>query len=108
LLVRVRGRTQGKRSVFVSNRRDPDLQLLLQEAFGFASLDCKIAEPRRVEALGEAIQEGQYDVVLSATGFQAQALDNVLARACRQAGVPYVRVNHGRPRACLRALARSA
>lgn len=108
LLRKVRGSTEGKRSVFVSNRRDPDLQASLQEAFGFASLDCKIAEPRRVQALGEAIEEGQYDLVLAATGFQLQSLDHLLAKACRTAGVTYVRVNRGRPLACLRALARIA
>jgi hypothetical protein len=108
LVKRVRSATEGKRSVFVSNRRDPELQASLQETFGFASLDCKIAEPRRVQALGEAIEEGQYDLVLAATGFQLQTLDQLLAKACRTAGVAYVRVNRGRPLACLRALARVA
>lgn len=106
LVDRVRGVTAGKRSVFVSNRRDPDLQARLQEAFDFKSLDCRIAEPRRVQQLGEAIEDGQYDLVLGATGFQSHTLDNVLARACRSAGVHYVRVNHGRPLTCLRAVAR--
>jgi hypothetical protein len=78
----------------------------LQEAFGFASLECRIAEPRRLQALGEAIEEGQYDLVLAATGFQLGSLDQLLARACRTAGVAYLRVNRGRPLACLRALAR--
>lgn len=106
LLERVRTATAGKRSVLVGNRRDPDLQAVLQEAFGFASLDLKIAEPRRAQALGEAIEEGQYDMVLSATGFQLQSLDHLLSRACRAAKVPYLRVNRGYPLACLRALAR--
>ncbi len=106
LVERVRTVTVGKRSVFVSNRRDPDLQACLQDAFGFKTLDCRIAEPRRVEQLGEAIEDGQYDLVLGATGFQSHTLDNVLARACRSAGVHYVRVNHGRPLTCLRAVAR--
>lgn len=106
LLERVRTATSGKRSVLVGNRRDPELQALLQEAFGFATLDLKIAEPRRAQALGEAIEEGQYDMVLSATGFQLQSLDHLLSRACRAAKVPYLRVNRGYPLACLRALAR--
>lgn len=106
LLERVRTATNGKRSVLVGNRRDPDLQAVLQEAFGFATLDLKIAEPRRAQALGEAIEEGQYDLVLSATGFQLQSLDHLLSRACRAAKVPYLRVNRGYPLACLRALAR--
>ena len=106
LLSRVRGSTEGKRSVFVSHRRDPELQAALQETFGFASLECKIVEPRRLQALGEAIEEGTYDLVIAATGFQLGSLDQLLARACRTAGVTYLRVNRGRPLACLRALAR--
>jgi len=106
LLARVRTATNGKRSVLVGNRRDPELQASLQDAFGFASLELKIAEPRRAQALGEAIEEGQYDMVLAATGFQLQSLDHLLSRACRTAGVPYLRVNRGLPLACLRALAR--
>jgi hypothetical protein len=104
LLAKVRPLTEGKRAVLVSNRRDPDLSARLQDAFRFATLDLKIAEARRLEALGETIQEGQYHLVLAATGFQSQGVDNVLARACRNAGVRYVRVNRGRPYVCLRAI----
>lgn len=106
LIDRVRPVTEGKRSVFVSHRRDPDLQAELQEAFGFKSLDCRIAEARRMQQLGEAIAEDKYDLVLGATGFQSHTLDTVLARACRNAGVQYIRVNDGRPLVCLRAVAR--
>lgn len=106
LLRRVRGVTEGKRTVLVSQRRDPELQASLQHTFGFASLDCKIAEMRRVQALGEAIEDGQYDVVLVATGFQLPALDQTLARACRSAQVAFVRVHRAGPLTLLRALAR--
>jgi len=106
LIERVRPITEGKRSVFVSNRRDPQLQAELMKAFGFKTLDCKIAESRRMQQLGELIAEDEYDMVLGATGFQSHSLDTVLAKACRQAGVQYVRVNDGRPLSCLRAVAR--
>ncbi len=106
LLDRVRLRTAGKRSVFVSHRRDPELQARLQAALRFETLDLRIAETRRVQQLGEAIAEDRYDFVLAATGFQSHALDTVLARACRQAGVEYVRVHLGEPLSCLRAIAR--
>jgi hypothetical protein len=106
LLERIRGVTSGKRSVFVSNRRDPDLQASIQDAFRFAAFDCRIAEAKRMQALGEAIESGQYDFVLSAIGFQLQGLDQALSRACRAAGVAYLRVNRGQPLACLRAFAR--
>jgi hypothetical protein len=106
LLERIRGVTSGKRSVFVSNRRDPDLQASIQDAFRFSAFDCRIAEAKRMQALGEAIESGQYDFVLSAIGFQLQGLDQALSRACRAAGVTYLRVNRGQPLACLRAFAR--
>jgi hypothetical protein len=92
--------------VFVSNRRDPDLQASIQDAFRFSAFDCRIAEAKRMQALGEAIESGQYDFVLSAIGFQLQGLDQALSRACRAAGVTYLRVNRGQPLACLRAFAR--
>jgi hypothetical protein len=106
LLEDVRSAISGKRMVFVSTRRDPDLQTQLQDALPAAALDWRVAEPKRLEALGEAIQQGAYDVVLGAIGFQSQGTDNLLARVCRVAGVKYLRVNRGRPSACLRALAR--
>jgi hypothetical protein len=102
----VRSAMSGKRLVFVSTRRDPDLQAQLKDALPSAALDWRVAEPRRLEALGEAIQHGAYDVVLGAVGFQSQGTDALLARACKLAGVRYLRVNRGRPIACLRALAR--
>ncbi|MCK6546437.1 hypothetical protein L6R52_11355 [Myxococcota bacterium] len=102
----VRTAMSGKRMVFVSNRRDPDLQARLKDALPSATLDWRVAEPKRLEQLGEAIQQGAYDVVLGALGFQSQDTDHLLAKACRLAGVRYVRVNRGRPIVCLRALAR--
>ena len=107
LIDRIRPVTKGKRSVFVSNRRDPELQAELQEAFGFETLDFRIAESRRMQQLGELIADDEYDIVLGATGFQSHTLDTVLAKACRNAGVQYVRVNDGRPLSCLRAVARA-
>jgi hypothetical protein len=106
LIDRIRPVTEGKRSVFVSNRRDPELQSELQEAFGFETLDFRIAESKRMQQLGELIADDEYDIVLGATGFQSHTLDTVLAKACRSAGVQYVRVNDGRPLSCLRAVAR--
>lgn len=106
LLAGIQSATSGKRLVFVSMRRDPDLQTELKDALPSATLDWRVAEPKRLEMLSDAIQHGAYDVVLGALGFQSQGTDNLLARACRQAGVKYLRVNRGLPAVCLRALAR--
>jgi hypothetical protein len=107
LIARVRGAYSGKRLVFVGTRRDPDLQARLTGAIPCAELEWRVAEPKRMQDLGEAIASKQYDVVLSALGFSSLGADPLLARACREAGIGYLRVNRGRPIACLRALARS-
>jgi hypothetical protein len=107
LIERVRGAYNGKRLVFVSTRRDPDLQARLTGAIVGAELEWRVAEPKRLHDLGEAIASKQYDVVLSALGFSSLGADPLLARACKDAGVGYLRVNRGRPIACLRALARA-
>lgn len=108
MLDTVREITSGKRLVFVSNRRDPDLELRLKDLLPEAALEWRVAESKRLETLGESIQQGAFDVVLAAIGFQSLATDHLLARACRLARVRYLRVNRGRPNACLRALARPA
>jgi hypothetical protein len=107
LLDAVREMTSGKRVVFVSNRRDPDLEVRLKDLLPEAALEWRVAEPKRLEALGDSIQQGAFDVVLGAIGFQSLTTDHLLARACKQAKIKYLRVNRGRPTACLRALSRS-
>jgi hypothetical protein len=44
--------------------------------------------------------------VLSATGFQVHGVDAAVSRAASAASVVYVRVNRGRPVACVQAIAR--
>lgn len=107
LLHQVRGAYGSKRLVLVSPRRDPELEARLTGALRGAQLEWRLAEPKRLEALGEAISGGDYDVVLSALGFSSRSADHLLARACGRAGVGYLRVNRGRPLTCLRALVRA-
>ncbi len=108
LIDQVRGAYTGKRLVLVATRRDPDLQARLTGAIEGAELIWRVAEPKRLRDIGEAIESRHYDVVLSALGFSSLGADHLLARACRSAGIGYLRVNRGRPIACLRALARAA
>ncbi|MBI2374704.1 MAG: hypothetical protein HYV07_11970 [Deltaproteobacteria bacterium] len=103
----IRRRTEGKRAVLVTSRRDPELHAKLQDAFRFSTLDTRIPEARRIETLAGAIQGGSYDLVLAAIGFQNRDTDAALARACHDASVRYVRVNRARPIVCLRALVRA-
>jgi hypothetical protein len=98
-------RTRGKRAVLVSNRIDRDLEKRLRELLELDVLDSEEADPRRVDAIVQAIGSRSYDIVLAATGFINHTVDGKVSRACRQAGVIYVRTNKARPTATLRALA---
>lgn len=90
--------------LFVSNRHDPARDDRLRELLGFASLDPCVCESSRVDAKARSIRQGGYDLVLAATGFLPHKVDGALKDACRLLGVPYVRVNRGRPLQCLRRL----
>lgn len=105
LVARARELVAGQRALFVSNREDPELHARLEHAFGLDITWC-VADPRRVEAQTDRIRHGAYDIVLSATGFQSHSVDRALSGACRAAKLRLVRVDHGRPLACARALAR--
>lgn len=102
---RVRPHTEGRRVLFASNRPDDRLEARLTELLGVRMTGCDGA-PRRVQSQCERIAQGSYDLVLSATGFQDHAIDGAMARAASAAGIPYVRVNRGRPLACAQAIAR--
>jgi len=98
--------TKGKRALFVGNRNDGALQERLQEMLDLEKLEWSEATPRRVDAAVDAIAARTYDLVLGATGFMGHKYDARLARACRIAGIPYVRADRGRPGAVARALSR--
>jgi hypothetical protein len=98
--------TRGRRAAFVGNRRDEELRATIVAALELDTLDWYEGEPRRIAALVDALRGGAYAIVLSATGFLDHAVDGKLVRACRRAGTRYVRVNRGRPAACVRALER--
>ena len=102
---RVRPHTEGRRVLFASNRADDRLEARLTELLGVRMTGCDGA-PRRVQSQCERIAQGSYDLVLSATGFQDHAIDGAMARAASAAGIPYLRVNRGRPLACAQAIAR--
>lgn len=105
LVDEVRSKTAGRSAMFVSNREDPDLARKLEELLALR-LSWVESTPRRIEAACEKIARTAPDFVLSATGFQLHSVDASLAKAARRAGVPFVRVNRGRPVACVLAIAR--
>lgn len=106
LVAQLRPHTVGRRALFVSNRLDQDRDDKLQALLGFSSIDPCLHEPARIGSKEQAIGRGTYDFVLAATGFLPHKVDGSLKTACRHVGVPYVRVNRGRPLQCLLHLAR--
>ncbi|MEZ4267243.1 MAG: hypothetical protein R3F39_12765 [Myxococcota bacterium] len=105
LAERVRRQTRGRKALFVSNREDPELKARLETLLDL-ELTWSVIDPRRIQAKRDAVVQGSFDFVLSATGFQGHNVDAALYRAARSAGIPYVRVNRGRPVTCVRSLAR--
>jgi hypothetical protein len=105
LLAEVQPKIAQRRVLLATFRRDPELLGRLQGALTGATLEWRVIEPARISDLTRTITERGTDVVLGALGLQSQAVDQALARACRSAGVPYVRVNWGRPLVCVRGLA---
>lgn len=106
LLAALRPRTSGKRALFVTNRNDPTLVDKLRELFAFESIEACDVQPRRVAAKAQSVASHSYDFVLAATGFIPHKVDALLVEACRAADTLYVRVNRGRPQACILGLAR--
>jgi hypothetical protein len=98
--------TRGLNVLFVGNRSDEDLRDKLRDVFAFRDIAWAEASPRRISAATESISSGSYALVLGATGFLRHKEDNAIHKACRNASIPYVRVNRGRPMAVQLALLR--
>lgn len=105
ILELVKSHTNGLRALFVSNRIDVELETKLTKMLGLKITWCE-GSPRQVQSQCERIAKGNYDIVLSATGFQTHGVDGALCKAAKTRRVKYVRVNRGRPSACVQAIAR--
>lgn len=105
LRAEVRAHTNGKRALFVSNRPDPQLARAIEDTLGVDVSWCE-STPRRIDAERERIAQHRYDIVLAATGFLDHTHANEIARAAKNADVLHVRVDRGRPLACVLAIAR--
>ncbi len=101
----VRAQTQGRRTLFVSNREDNVLAASLSKSLGIKVTWC-VGNLRGVDAQSERIRQGSYDIVLAATGFLKHGICKTIQEAAKDAGVRYIPVNRGRPEACMQALAR--
>jgi hypothetical protein len=101
----VRSRVEGQKAVFVTNRPSPDIETRLHELLGI-DVSTFEASPRRVDALCERIANRKYDIVLSATGFQHHTVDSAISKVAKSVQIPLIRVDRGRPLACVKAIAR--
>ncbi len=101
----VRKRTSGSKVLVFSNRADPELSSRLEKLLGITITWC-ITNIRKVQAQAHRMVLKGYDMILSLTGFQAHSIDSLCCKNAKAVGVPYVRVNRGRPQTCLLAIAR--
>jgi len=102
---RARVHTRGRSLLFVSNRKDPQLEQRLSEVLEPSGLDWCDGKSRQIDSAVERIRTGRYDLVIGATGFMAHKDERKLVDAC--AGLAgYVRAFKGRELACLRAIVR--
>lgn len=96
--------TKGKRILFIGNRTDNELKDRLETLLEATIEWCDCNQNNRLVNRCEAIENGTYDLVMSAAGLSAHRTDILLVQATN-GRVPLVRVGRGRPSACLRALA---
>jgi hypothetical protein len=106
LLDRVRPVMRGKRILFVSNREDETLQARLQEDLGCSVTVRDGGTDRKGHLVASSVAPGAYDLILVASSFISHKLDASMSKLAKQIGIPYVRVNKGRPLATIRALTR--
>ncbi len=88
--------TRGRRALIVGgDEREPARQRI-QRALELESLEW-IDEPgpRSLQAQAERIRRGSIDLVLQLIQFSGHDCDHHLAPACKEAGIPFVRVNGG-------------
>jgi len=98
--------TRNKRVLFVTNRPDDSLQRELSHLFQTSKLEFAVIEgrsPRTVDSICVGIESNSFDYVLAAVGFMDHSTDGRLSSSCRKVETPYLRVQKGRPAACLRA-----
>ena len=99
-ILKIRDYLAGKKVLFVSNRRDKRLEQLLADTLDIGDLDFRDAgEPRKVQAVANAIAVGSHDIVLMVTSFNSHTADHQLSKAAKKRKIPYVRVSKGRPTA---------
>lgn len=88
--------TQGKAAVIAGGDARPEATERVRVAFQFDTVTWH-ADPqeRRLEALAQRIRAGSVDLVFFLARFSSHAAQSALRDACKEAGVPFVRIEHG-------------
>jgi hypothetical protein len=87
----------GRRVLFVANRTDNELEARLRTALHEPELEWLVIAPRQTQAAAERVEAGRYDLVMASTRFIGHSVDGALSGACKAVGIPYLRVDKGRP-----------
>lgn len=88
--------TRGKRAEVVGGDTRPEALERIQAAFQFADVtwDADVQE-RKLENLVKRIRSQSIEIVFFLARFSSHAAQSVLRDACKEAGVPFVRIEHG-------------
>lgn len=88
--------TKDKAAVIAGGDARPEATERVRMAFQFDTVTWH-ADPqeRRLESLAQRIRGGNVDLVFFLARFSSHAAQSVLRDACKEAGVPFVRIEHG-------------
>ncbi|MEZ4316872.1 MAG: hypothetical protein R3F61_05200 [Myxococcota bacterium] len=88
--------TKGKFAVVVGGDARSDAADRIQTAFQFQEVEWD-SDPtdRKVESLAKRIKNGSVEMVFFLARFSSHSAQSVLRDACKDAGVPFVRIEHG-------------
>lgn len=88
--------TKGKHAVVVGGDTRPEATERIEHAFQFAEVtwDADVQE-RKLENLAKRVKSGSVEIVFFLARFSSHAAQSVLRDACKDAGVPFVRIEHG-------------
>ena len=88
--------TEGKTAVIAGGDARPEATERVKQAFRFASVSWQ-ADPadRRLEGLVRRIRGKKIGMLFFLARFSSHAAQTHLRDACKEAGVPFVRIEHG-------------
>ena len=105
LFVTAREFCRGKNMLFISNRKDKELEAKLNDLFDFDEVDYREAgDIRKINSVCNSMRINEYDLVLMITSFNSHVAHTMISRQAKKSALPLVLVSKGRPNACARAI----